>query len=485
MISSCDPFRANGPSSTSHLPRSEARAPANDEDFETAAGPALVRFDIGHCEYEALIEADTAFWALARKDRSEELLRDPAFLAKVAESSSLFSQEMNHLRFGLVPSAVYVNPTERCNLDCTYCYIPGQMRRHGSHMSRAKLVEALETLLEFFHEKMPRQDKPQLIFHGSEPMLNRANLFEVIDEFRDDYIFGIQTNGTLLDAEAIEFITSRGISLGLSLDGPTPEITDRTRHTFSGHGIHERVVEALERLRGYKNYSVIATVTTENLNHLSEIVELFHSLEVPTCMLNQVRCTLPGGDRVRPEDQLFFSAYLSALERSYELYQESGRKLVVANFANVILGVVAPTARRLMCDISPCGGGRCFFAVSAGGDLFPCSEFIGLKEFSGGNLFSGGLGSCFETEAFRSVTGRMIEEISECGSCPIRHFCGAPCPAEAHERNGGLNERGAFCDFYKEQVRYVMRLIADGRENDFLWDGWDQEMPTVFELTMD
>lgn len=457
----------------------------NDASSERGTDSTLVRFDIGHREYEALIQPDTAFWSLARKERSEELLRDPALIAKVAENSSLFSAEMDHLRFGLVPSAVYFNPTERCNLNCTYCYIPEQMRRHGSHMSREQMVEALGTLLEFFHEKMPKGDKPQLIFHGSEPMLNRTNLFGVIDEFRDDYIFGIQTNGTLLDAEAIEFITSRGISLGLSLDGPTPEITDRTRHTFSGHGIHERVVETLERLRGYKNYSVITTVTTENLDHLSGIVELFHSLEVPTCMLNQVRCTLPGGERVRPDDQVFFSAYLRALERTHELYQESGRKLVVANFANVILAVVAPTARRLMCDISPCGGGRCFFAVSAGGDLFPCSEFIGLAKFSGGNLFSGGLESCFETEAFRSVTGRMIEEISECGSCPIRHFCGAPCPAEAHELNGGLNKRGAFCDFYKEQVRYVLRLIADGRENDFLWDGWDREMPTVFELTMD
>jgi uncharacterized protein len=38
------------------------------------------------------------------------------------------------------------------------------------------------------------------------------------------------------------------------------------------------------------------------------------------------------------------AAHLLALERTYELYQQAGRKLVVANFANVILGVVAPAA---------------------------------------------------------------------------------------------------------------------------------------------
>ncbi len=447
-------------------------------------GPKLVRFDIKHPEYDAVIDADTAFWSLVRKERSAEILGDPEFLIKIGESTPGFSAEMNHLRFGLVPSAVYFNPTERCNLNCTYCYLPEEMRRHGKNMSKDQLFEALELLLRFFHTQMPEGTKPQLIFHGSEPMLNRVNVFSAIEHFKDDFIFGIQTNGTFLDSEAIEFITSRGISLGLSLDGPVPEITDRTRHTFSGHGIHDRVVKVLEHLRGYQNYSVITTVTTENLEHLTEMVDLFHSLEVPTCMLNQVRCTLAGGEKVRPDDTVFAEAYLKALERTHELYQETGRKLVVANFANIILGVVAPTARRLMCDISPCGGGRCFFAVNAKGDLFPCSEFIGLPKFQGGNLFSGGLAKCFETEAFRSVTERRIEDIDECGTCPIRHFCGAPCPAEAHELNGGINKRGAFCEFYKEQVRYVLRLIADGKENDFLWDNWDHGMPTAFEMTL-
>ena len=33
-------------------------------------------------------------------------------------------------------------------------------------------------------------------------------------------------------------------------------------------------------------------------------------------------------------------------------------------------------------------------------------------------------------------------------------------------------------------VRYVLRLIADGRENDFLWDNWDQAIPTVFDMDL-
>jgi uncharacterized protein len=156
--------------------------------------------------------------------------------------------------------------------------------------------------------------------------------------------------------------------------------------------------------------------------------------------------------------------------------------LIVGNFANILLAIIAPAARRLMCDISPCGGGRCFFALAPNGDLFPCSEFIGLDHFRGGNLFRDEIPAVIQSEPFRRVTGRKVEDIDPCRHCAIRHFCGSPCPAEAHEMNGGMDKTGAFCEFYEEQVRYAFRLIADEKAGDYLWDGWDKEMKQAFSL---
>ena len=218
------------------------------------------------------------------------------------------------------------------------------------------------------------------------------------------------------------------------------------------------------------------------MHSLNDIVDYFHGLDVPYCMLNPVRCTQPGARTTKPADHELASYYLKALDRSYELYQQTGRKLIIANFANVLIGIVAPTARRLMCDISPCGGGRCFFAVSANGDICPCSEFIGLQEFRGGNLFNDDIEQAIDTPAFRKVTERKVEDIEPCAKCAIRHFCGSPCPAEAHEMNGGMDRPGAFCELYEEQVRYALRLIADGKEDAFLWDGWDSDRPPLILL---
>jgi uncharacterized protein len=136
-----------------------------------------------------------------------------------------------------------------------------------------------------------------------------------------------------------------------------------------------------------------------------------------------------------------------------------------------------------MCDISPCGGGRSFFAVSASGDMFPCSEFIGLPEFNGGNLFRDKIDEVRATPGFLKVTERKVEDIDPCCRCSVRHFCGSPCPAEAHEMNGGMTRPGAFCELYEEQVRYAFRLIADERAEAFLWDGWDKDTKTTLDLT--
>jgi uncharacterized protein len=456
-------------------------APSRGRYFNSGTGPHLEPIDIGHPQYLALVDPDTAFWALVAKPSLADTLANPAFRASVATKSPAFAREMRTLRFGLKPSAVYFNPTERCNLNCRYCYIPETMRKSGRHMSRARMFAAMDKLHTYFQATLPKRRLPQVIFHGTEPMLNREAMFAVIAEYGDRFRFGVQTNGTLLDEMAVAFLMKHGVGIGLSLDGPTPKVAQRTRRTWDGAGVFEKVDHLIEQLSGYPGFNVICTITRENLKELTAMVDYFHARQVPACMLNIVRCTLPGAREIKPSDDLAAKHFLAALDRTYQLYQQTGRKLVVANFANILISLLAPTARRLMCDISPCGGGRCFFALATDGGLYPCSEFIGVPQFRGGNIFEDSIDDVLKTPPFRKVTERRVEDIEPCAKCAIRHFCGSPCPAEAHAMNGGMDRTGAFCEFYEEQVRYAFRLIADGIADDYLWNGWDKDTITTFE----
>lgn len=198
------------------------------------AGP-LSSVDIGHDIYAAVTDPNTAFWALVDKARiAESLASDAPLIQSYRGKADEFAREMRALRFELTPSGVYLNPTERCNLNCTYCYLPSQQRSEGNHMPTEKLVASLGKLRAYFRSVMPETRLPRAIFHGAEPLMNKEAVFTAIDEFGSDFAFGIQTNGTLLDDAAIDFLTSRNVSIGLSLDGPMAEITDATRKTWGG-----------------------------------------------------------------------------------------------------------------------------------------------------------------------------------------------------------------------------------------------------------
>lgn len=443
-------------------------------------GPKLQPVDIGHKTFIALIDPKTAFWALLVKEQLAQIISSGELLRDYIKKADEFSAEMQMLRFNLKPSAVYFNPTERCNLNCSYCYIPETMRKGGRNMTEEEVMEALQRLHVYFKQVMPEGRLPQIIFHGAEPMLNRKIIFSAIEKFSDRFRFGIQTNATLLDNEAIEFLTSHDVSIGLSLDAPIAEFADLTRTTWGGRSVFDSTLKAIDNLKGYDSYNVICTITQKNLSQLTDMVDLLHKKQVPACMLNVIRCTLPGAREIRPDDNEVIPHFIAALDRSYELYQQTGQKLIIVNFANILISILAPTARRLMCDISPCGGGRSFFALAANGDMFPCSEFIGLPTFNGGNLFHDEVEDVLQSSAFKQVTQRNLEKIDNCRNCAIRHFCGSPCPAEAYEMNGGMDKPGAYCAFYEEQVRYAFRLIADGKENAFLWDGWDEGTKITF-----
>jgi len=133
---------------------------------------------------------------------------------------------------------------------------------------------------------------------------------------------------------------------------------------------------------------------------------------------------------------------------------------VVADFANILLGIIAPSARVMMCDISPCGGGRRYFAVAANGNAYPCGEFIGMEDFTGGNIFTETIEDIAASKNFLKVTKRTVDNIPECQTCVFRNMCGSPCPAEMYGADPLMLQKSYYCQFYKEAAIHAFKVIA-------------------------
>lgn len=406
-----------------------------------------------------MIDPDNVFWAVVEKNGKSSPFISRDILSLYEKSKENCDREMERIRFDSELTAIYIDPTDRCNADCPYCYVPAKLRKAGRSMTQEQLDFILTKISVYFKGKR----KPVIVFHASEPLLVKDTMFKVIEKFKHSFYFGIQTNAILLKKKDAEFLKKHKVSLGISLDAADMVTNNKLRYSRGEGGNFRRAVAAIDWLRGYKGLNVITTMTKQNIRKLPELVRFLHAKGVGCVLINPVRLTQKNSRSLRPDDKVMARYFIKAINEAMKLSMNSGHQIIIGNFANLILGIVAPSARRLMCDISPCGGGRCFFTITASGEMIPCGEFIGLKGFSGGNIFKDPIAGAMQSSQFRQIRSRLVENIPECSDCLLRNICGAPCPAELHSL-GSMYKKAVFCEFYKEIIGYAFKLISERKE---------------------
>ncbi len=414
----------------------------------------LTYFNIS-AKQKVIIDPDNVFWGIMDNSFIPQNL-----LSLYAKVKNRLNREFNDFRFGKELSAIYIDPTDRCNANCRYCYIPAKIRNNGRSMNSDELSFILKKIASYFNH---RRKKAVIVFHAAEPLLVKEIIFEAIKEYKDRFNFGLQTNAILLKKEDVEFLKKYRIGVGISLDSSSSSANNRLRPAAKHGGNFDKAVSAIEWFDGYEGMNVITTITKLNVAGLPELVEFLHGKRVPCVLLNPVRLTQKNSRALKPDETLMAKYFIEAVDKAIELSKESKYRIIIGNFTNIILGIVAPVARRLMCDISPCGGGRCFLTITAKGEIIPCGEFIGLKGFSGGNIFETGIKEAMQSRAFKRIRSRFTEKIEECQVCVLRNICGAPCPAELHAL-GNMYKKAVFCEFYKKIIGHAFKLISEGRE---------------------
>ena len=409
-----------------------------------------------------LIDPDNVFWAL-EFDRGCNKAARKKILSLYNKRRKELDVSMRDFRFKTEFNSVYINPTDICNANCPYCYIPPLKRRSGKSLDNRKLLYILRKLDKFFapYRKI-RKTKPMIIYHASEPLLMKEAIFSSIEKFHKKFHFGIQTNAILLEKKDVEFLKSYKVSVGISLDSLDPKINDLTRKA-TGASNYGRGIQAIKWFDGYHGLNVITTVTKHNVKGLAGLVRFLHSNKVACVLLNPVRATRKAVIKLRPGTAELTKYFIEAVNAAIEVSKKSKRRIIIGNFSNIVLGISAPKARRLMCDISPCGGGRCFFAVTPDGSMIPCGEFVGLKKFCGGNIFKTSVKKAVFSKAFKKVRSRVVEDIPECDVCIYRNICGSPCPAELYSLSKDVKGVSPYCEFYKKIIEYAFVLIAESK----------------------
>jgi len=164
---------------------------------------------------------------------------------------------------GIAPDATPLATTfvlkvaERCNLNCSYCYMYN--KGDTSYLRRPRFMtnEIATAALEQIASYAARHNLPEitLALHGGEPLLiGRSWVQGFLEGIRrieansgTQFIVGVQTNGMLLDAEWIELLNAYRVTIGISCDGPEAW-NDLLRVGLDGSGSYKKVRSAMELL---------------------------------------------------------------------------------------------------------------------------------------------------------------------------------------------------------------------------------------------
>jgi uncharacterized protein len=142
----------------------------------------------------------------------------------------------------------------RCNLACDYCYVyemkDQSWRTQPYRMSASTIRLATRRISD--HVRAHQLESAAIVLHGGEPLLAGAGfLAELAGYMRSEIPAGVevslQTNGLLLDDEALGALTRQAIRIGVSLDGDA-RANDRHRLSPGGRGSHSGVSRALRLL---------------------------------------------------------------------------------------------------------------------------------------------------------------------------------------------------------------------------------------------
>jgi uncharacterized protein len=157
-------------------------------------------------------------------------------VGKQSESAGIVNADNHRAPPDAVVNQVILKIVQRCNLDCTYCYVYN--RGDDSWKTRPPVISerVLLRLAERINEHCRRHQLSSFTveLHGGEPLLigkRKMQALLTLLRARVDAVplrFTMQTNGLLLDSGWIDLLARNQVSFGISLDGP-PALADQQR----------------------------------------------------------------------------------------------------------------------------------------------------------------------------------------------------------------------------------------------------------------
>lgn len=353
--------------------------------------------------------------------------------------------------------ALCIHICHDCNFRCRYCFADeGAYHAEREFMS----AETAKAAVDFLIENSGKRKVLEMDFFGGEPLMNLPVLKESVYYAKEraaqagkKFLFTTTTNALLLNDDVIRFFNEEMENVVLSLDG-RKEVHDAIRKTVNGKGSFDYVIGNIKKfvsLRGDKSYYVRGTFTAKNLDFSKDVLFIADqgadsiSMEPVVTDLPDLRITEEHLPRIEKEYETLCDEYLKRFAE--------GRGFNFFHF-NIDLEGGPCLSKR----VSACGAGNEYFSVVPNGDLYPCHQFAGDREFRMGSVREG-ITRPDLREKFRNS---CLFTRKKCGDCFAKFICSGGCSANNYHFCGDIDEPYPItCAMMKKRIECAMHILAE------------------------
>lgn len=360
--------------------------------------------------------------------------------------------------------------SERCSLNCTYCY---QFNKTPMVMSFDTAKKFIDNLLADKYGYINRYNSPAIIieFIGGEPLMEIDLTRKIYEYFLDQcyelnhpwfnlHRVSICSNGLqYFDEEVQDFFKeyAHNISFNISIDG-NKELHDACRIQPNGEGSYDIDMVALNHYNRHftpeRNSKM--TLAPSNIKYLFDSVVNFINNGM-TCI--NINCIFEEG----------WNQKTALIE--YEQLKKLADYLIENNLEHLYIAIFNERQEDMSSkynDGPSCGGSGSMLSLRPNGQFYPCIRYMptsvgnSVKDLCIGNIEDGIIGREQDSKILNMLDRITRRSYSNdiCYECPLSNDCGS-CTALGHTVFGTPNKRTSFI---------CIQMIAEHLANVYYWN---------------
>ena len=393
------------------------------------------------------------------KYSKEDLQSAYAEINDLCNAGLLFSNdeyiEISRIHKEPVIKALCLHVSHDCNMRCGYCFADtGNFKGERCIMSEQTGKKAID----FVIANSAGRRNIEIDFFGGEPLMN----FEVVKKLvfyarkqekihNKNFRLTITTNGVLLDSEKLDFINKHMHNLVLSIDG-RKSVNDRMRKMVNKSGSYDVImpkIQAAANSRNQDNYYVRGTLTRHNLDICEDVLHLADQ-GFKQISIEPVVGGVDSDYSIKAEDLPTIFQQYEQLAMDYIKRRKDGRWF---NFFHFMIDLTQGPC--VIKRLSGCGAGCEYLAITPEGDIYPCHQFVGNRNFVMGNVHQNN----FDSTKVKAFADTNVYTKEKCKNCWAKFYCSGGCHANAYSFGGDISTPYEIgCEMEKKRIECALYI---------------------------